>query len=102
MIDFRGCIISTVTTTRGQIIMYVNVMSHSLFASIYVVNVTNHKNFGTYLESFVKISLTSTSMRAAISNDELAKCWGIHPYCVKAMVQCTTQRGVHKVADPSF
>ncbi len=39
------------------------------FATYCVISVTDYLNFGTYLESFVQMSLTSTSRRAAISHD---------------------------------
>ncbi len=64
MLDFREQIVSTVTTTRGQITMQVNAVCSSPFASYCVVDATDDDNFGTYLESFVQISLTSTSRRA--------------------------------------
>ncbi len=79
MFDFRGQIASTVTMTRGQIMMQVNAACSSLFASYCVINASDDNNFGIYLESFVQIFLTSTSRKAAISHDELAKHWGIHP-----------------------
>ncbi len=91
MLDFRGQIVSTVTTTRGQIIMLVNAVCSSPFASYCVIDATDNNNFGIYLESFVQISLTSTSRRAAVSYDKLAKHWGIHPDRAKATVQRTTQ-----------
>ncbi len=40
MLDFRGLIISTVTTTRGQIKMQVNAVCSSLFASYCVIDAT--------------------------------------------------------------
>ncbi len=79
MLDFRGHIVGTVTTTRGQIMMHENAVCNSLFAPYCVVDATDDDNFGIYLESFVQISLTSISRRAAVSHDELAKCWGIRP-----------------------
>ncbi len=50
VLDFRGWIVSTVTMTRGQMVMHVNMVSSSLFASFCVVDATDDKNFGTYLE----------------------------------------------------
>ncbi len=87
MLDFRGRIVSTVTTTRGQIIMQVNAVCSSPFASYCVVDATDDDNFGIYLESFVQISLTSTSRKAAVDHHKLAKRWGIHPDHAKATIQ---------------
>ncbi len=102
MLDFRGQIFSTVITTRGQMIMQVNAVCSSPFASYFVVDATDDDNFGIYLESFVQISLTSTSRKAAVDHHKLAKHWGIHPDCAKATIQCTTQRGVHTIANPAL
>ncbi len=102
MLDFRGQIISTVTTTRGQITMQVKTVCSSPFASYCVIDATDDDNFGIYLESIVQISLTSTCRRAAINHDKLAKHWGIHPNCAKAMVECTTQQGVRTIANPAL
>ncbi len=99
MLDFRGLIVSNVITTRGQITMQLNAVCSSPFASYSVVDATDVDIFGIYLESFVQISLTSTSRRAAVSNDMLAKHWGIHPDCAKSTVQCTTQRDVRTIAN---
>ncbi len=87
MLDFRGCNVSTVTMTRGQITMQVNAVCSSPFATYCVIDATDNNNFGISLESFVQISLPNTIRRAAISHDELSKCWVIHPDCAKAMVQ---------------
>ncbi len=65
ILDFWGHIVGTITMTRGQITMHVNVLSNSQFTSYCVVDASNDNNFGMYLESFVQISLTSTSRRAA-------------------------------------
>ncbi len=54
MLNIRGQIVSTVTMTRGQITMQVNAVCSSLFASYCVVEATDDKNLGIYLESFVK------------------------------------------------
>ncbi len=102
MLNFRGKIVSTVTTSRGQITMQVNAVCSSLFTSDCVIDATDDNNFDIYLESFVQISLTSTSRRAAISHDELAKCRDIHPDHVKAMVQRTTQKGAQTKANPAL
>ena len=102
MLDYRGQIVSTVTMTRGQIMMQVNAVCSSLFASYCFIDATDDNNFGTYLESFVQISLTSTSRKAAIAHDELAKHWGIHTDGTKATVQHTTQRGVRTIANPAL
>ncbi len=102
MLDFRGYIVSTVTTTRGQITMQVNAVCRSPFISYCVIDATDDDNFGIYLESFVQVFLTSTSRKAAASHDELAKRWVIHLDCAKATVQCTTQRGVHTIANPTL
>ncbi len=102
MLDFRGCFVSTVTMSRRQITTHVNSVPSSLIASFCVIDATDDNNFDIYLESFVQISLTSTSRKAAVSHDELAKHWGIHPDCAKAMVQCTTQRGVQIIANPAL
>ncbi len=102
MFDFRGQFVSTVTTTRGQITMQVNAMCSSLFASYCVVDATDDHNFGVYLESFVQISLTSTSWKVAVDHVKFAKQWGIHPDCAMVTVQCTTQRGVHTIANPAL
>ncbi len=99
MLDFRGHIVSIVTTIRGQITMQVDALCSSLLASYCVIDVTDANNFGILLESYVQISLTSTSRRAAISHDDLAKHWGIHLDCAKATIQCTTQRDVHTFAN---
>ncbi len=82
--------------------MRVNAVCSSLFAAYCVVDATDDDNFGIYLESFVQVSLTSTSRRAAVSTNELAKCLDIHPDHAKAMVQCTTQRGVQIIANPAL
>ncbi len=82
--------------------MQVNVVCSSPFASYCVIDATDDNNFGIYLESFVQVSLTSTSRRAAVSYDELAKHWGIHLDRAKATVQRTTQRGVHTIASPAL
>ncbi len=77
ILDFRGQIVNTVTTTRGQIMMQVNAVCSSLFASYCVIDTIDNDNFGIYLESFVQISLTRTSRRAAIShNYSLGLCKG--------------------------
>ncbi len=47
-------------------------LAKSSFADYLVVDATDDFNFGTYMESFVHISLR----RAAISCDKLVKCWG--------------------------
>ncbi len=77
MLNFWGQIISIVKKTRGQFDMYVNVLSSSSFESYHVIEATDDKNFGTYLKSFVQISLISTVMRAAVSHNKLAKHWGV-------------------------
>ncbi len=59
--------------------MQMNAVCSSSFASYCVVDATDDNNFGIYLESFVQISLTSTSRKAAVDHHELAKRWGIHP-----------------------
>ncbi len=102
MLNFRGQIISTVTMTRGQITMLVNSVCSSPFASYCVIDATDDNNFGIYLDSYVQISLTTTSRRAAINHDKLAKHWAIHLDQAKAMVQCTTQRGVCTIANPAL
>ncbi len=102
MLDFRGQIISIVTTTRIQIMMHVNAVSSSLFESYFVVDTTDDNNFSTYFESFVQISLTIPSRRAAVNHDKLAKHLGIHLDFAKAMVKCTTQHGVHAKANPGL
>ena len=102
MLDFRGRIVSTVITTRGRITMQVNAIASAPFAAYCVVDATDDNNFGSYLESFIRISLTSTSRKAAIGHDELAKRWGIHPDRAKATVQRTTQRGVRNIANPAL
>ncbi len=72
MLDFRGQNVSTVTTTRGQITRQVNAVCNSLFAPCFIVDASDDNNFGIYLESYVQISLTSTSRRAAVSHNMLA------------------------------
>ncbi len=66
VLDFRGQIVNTVPTTRGQMIMQVNAVCSSPFASYCVFDATDDNNFGIYLESFVQIYLTSTSRKALI------------------------------------
>ncbi len=100
MLNFRGHIVSTVTMTRGQITMQVNAVSSPPFSSYCVIDATDEKNFGSYLELFVQISLTSTTRRAAVNHDNLAKNWGIHPDHAKAMVQCTNQYCVCTIVNP--
>ncbi len=78
MMDFKGCIVSTVTTTRGHITIHVNTVFSSPFSFYCVINATGDKIFDTYLDSFVCISLTSTSRMAAVSHDKLSKHWGIY------------------------
>ncbi len=90
MLNIRVCIISCVTMTRKHITMHANAVARSSFADYYVISVTDDLNFGTYWDLFVQISLTSTSRRAVVSHDVLAKCSDIQPICVKAMVQQTT------------
>ncbi len=102
MPDFRGQIVSTFTMTRRQITMQLDAVCSSPFASYCVVDATDDDNFGIYLESFVQITLTSTSRRAAVSYDELAKRWGIHPDRAKVTVQRTTQRSVCAKAKPAL
>ncbi len=51
MLNFRGQIVSTVTTTRQQIMMQVNAVCSSPFASYCVIDATDDNNFGIYLES---------------------------------------------------
>ncbi len=82
--------------------MQVNAVCSSLNASYCVIDATDDINFSIYLESFVQISLTNTSRKAAVSHDELAKRWGIYLDRAKATVQCTTQRGVHTIANPGL
>ncbi len=82
--------------------MQVIAVSISPFASYCVIDTNDDNNFGTYLESFAQISLTSTSRRAAVSHDELEKDWDIYPDCTKATVQCTIQRGVNSIANPAL
>ncbi len=53
--------------------MHMNAVSSSLFASYCAVDATDDDNFGTYLESFVQISLSITSRKACVSHDKLAK-----------------------------
>ncbi len=50
MLDFRGCIVNIVTATWGQLVMHVNVVSSSPFASYCVIDTTDDENFGTYLK----------------------------------------------------
>ncbi len=100
MLNFRGHIVSTVTMTRGQMIMQVNAVCSSPFASYCVVDATDDNNFGIYLESSVQIPLTSTNRKAAIDHHKLAKHWGIHPDHAKATIQFTTQWGVCTIANP--
>ncbi len=102
MFDFRGQTVSSDTMKRGQITMQVHSVCSSPFTSYCVIDVTDDNNFGIYLESFVQISLTSTSRRAAIGHDELAKRWGIHLGRAKATVQCNTQRGVRMIVNPDL
>ncbi len=102
MLNFGGKIVSTVTTTIGQITMQVNAVCSSPFASYCVIDTTDGNNFGIYLESYVCISLTSTSRRTTVSHNKLAKGWGIHLDWAKAMVQHTTQHGVRTIANPAL
>ncbi len=83
-------------------IMQVNAVCRSPFASYCVIDATDGNNFGIYLESFVQISLTSTSRKTAVDPHELAKHWGIHLDCAKATIQCTTQRVVCTIANPAL
>ncbi len=53
MLNFKGQIVSTVTTTRGQIMMQVNAVSSSLFTSNCVIDATDENNFVIYLKLFV-------------------------------------------------
>ncbi len=46
MLNFRGQIVSNVTTTRGQITMQVNAVCSSLAVSYSVVGATDDNNFG--------------------------------------------------------
>ncbi len=52
MLNFRGQIVSTVTSTRGQITMQVNATSSSLVTSYCVVDATENDNFGIHLDRF--------------------------------------------------
>ncbi len=47
MLDFRGQVVSTVITTRGQIILYLNAMFSSTFTSYCVIDFTDDENLGT-------------------------------------------------------
>ncbi len=60
MLNFRGQIVSTVTMTRRQITVQVNAVCSSP-ASYFIVDATDDNNFGIYLESYIHISLTTTS-----------------------------------------
>ncbi len=102
MFDFRGRIVSTVTTTSGQITMQVNAVCSSPSASYCVIAATDNNNFGIYLELFVQIFLTSTSRKAAVDHHRLSKHWGIQLDNAKATIQRTTQRGVHTIANPAL
>ncbi len=82
--------------------MHVNTLSSLPFKSYWVVDATDEDNFGTYLESFVQISLTSTNRRTAVGHDRSAKHCSIHLDCAKAMVQRTTQRGICSIANPAL
>ncbi len=68
---------------RDQITMHVNAMASSLFAFYCITDKTDDNNFGTYLESFVQGSLSSTSRRPVVSHDVLAMCRGIHTDCIE-------------------
>ncbi len=94
MLDFRGQLVSTVTMTMGQITMQVNAVCSSPFASYCVVDATDDNNFGIYLESFVQISLTSTSRRAAVNYDKLAKC-GVFTQTVQRPQYNALPKGVY-------
>ncbi len=69
MFDLRGSIIITFTITRGQITMHVNAVASSLFATYCVVDAIDDDNFGTCLESFIQISLTSIIRMPAVICD---------------------------------
>lgn len=58
MLDFRGYIVTSVSTAMGQVSMYVSAVVSATFCA---VDVTDDCNFGHYFELFVQISLTSTS-----------------------------------------
>ncbi len=72
------------------------------FACYCVIDTTDGKNFGTFLEFFECISLKNTSSRAAVSHDKLAKYWGIHLDHANATIKCTTQRGVCTIENPAL
>ncbi len=82
--------------------MHLNTVSSSQFASYCVIDATDDENFGAYLESFVRTSLTSTSRRVAASYDKCAKHWDIQLDCAKATIQCSTKKGVHMYMNPDL
>ncbi len=102
MLNFRRQIVGTVITTRGKITMQVNTVCSSPFASYCVIDAADDNNFGIYLKSYIQVYLSTTSKRAAVSHDELATHWSIHPDHAKAVVQYTTQQGVHTIANPAL
>lgn len=63
-----GKIVSTVKKTSGQFTMQVNTVASSSFSFYCVVDTIDESNFGTYLKSFVQISLASTLKKAAVSH----------------------------------
>ena len=79
MLDYRGRIVAKLESSRGHVTMQVSAVVSELHAEYCIIDVTDDENFGIYLESFVQISLTSTSEKAAVSYDVLAERWGIHP-----------------------
>ncbi len=92
----------SIGTTRGQITMHMNTVASSLVSDYCVIDAIDDLDFGTYLESAVKISLPRTSKRAAASHDICAEHWGLRPDQARVTIQKTTQRGVHTISIPAL
>ncbi len=75
--------------------MHMNDVASLLFASYCVVDTTDDNSFGTYLESFVQISLIR------LAGCQLSVMTNQHNHA-KATVQWNTQRGVWMIANPAL
>ena len=82
--------------------MQVSAVASGLYAAYCIIDVTDDESFGSYLESFVQIDLTSTSRKATIAYDVLAERWGIHPDHARTTVLRTTEHGVRNIANPAL
>ncbi len=108
MVDYRGCLITKLSTDLHSPDMAVNsVVSVSYMA----IDITDHENFATVLDHHVKVDmmtavqtacLTTSQPKLAIDSNTPALHWGIPLHKTKRTVQCTSQRGVQNIAKPTL